>query len=289
LAIGKGGNPVIPFDFDYYRPDTINEATRLFAHLDDCRKDPLYFGGGTEIITFARTQDIYTKAIIDLKAIPECNVMDFSGDGLIIGACVSLTRIADSGFFPLLGKVCTGIADHTVQGKITIGGNICGRIIYHEAILPLFLTDCTVIVVGKCGWRQLLVWEVFDKKLHLNEGEFIVQFVIDRSDLRLPYFHIKRTRSAKGGYPLISMAAIKVGGRIRVAFSGLCSFPFRSLEMEEYLNEENLSYTDRVRNAIASIPAPLLDDQAGTSEYRRFVLYGILMKILKTQNEVGDV
>lgn len=280
---------MIPFDFDYYRPDTVHEAVRLFAHLDDCQKDPLYFGGGTEIITFARSQNIRTKAVIDLKAIRECNVMDFSGNNLIVGACASLTRIADSGVFPLLGKACTGIADHTAQGKITIGGNVCGRIIYHEALLPLFLTDCTVAVAGQYGWRQSPVRKVFDKQLHLNRGEFIIQFVIDRSYLQVPYVHVKRTRSAKGDYPLITMAAIRAGGRIRVAFSGLCSFPFRSLEMEEYLNEESLSYAGRVRNAISGIPAPLLDNQAGTAEYRRFVLSGILMNMLETLNEVGDV
>ena len=280
---------MIPFDFDYYRPDTVHEAIHLFAQLDYCLKDPLYFGGGTEIITMARTNNIHTQAVIDLKAIPECHAMDFSGNSLIIGACVSLTRIADSGLFPLLGKTCAGIADHTAQGKITIGGNVCGRIIYHEAILPLFLTDCMVVIAGEYGWRQMPVWQVFDKELHLNRGEFIVQFVIDRSYLQLPYVHVKRTRNAKIDYPLVSMAAIKTEGRISVAFSGVCSFPFRSLEVEEYLNEQDLSYADRVRNAIASIPAPLLDNLAGTSAYRRFVLSGILMNMLETQNEVGDV
>lgn len=280
---------MIPFDFDYYRPDTVHEASQLFAHLDSGQKDPLYFGGGTEIITFARNQSIHTKAVIDLKAIPECHAMDFSGGRLIIGACVSLTRVADSGLFPLLGKSCTGIADHTAQGKITIGGNVCGRIIYHEALLPLLLTDCTVVTASQHGLRQVPIWRIFDKQLRLSRGEFIVRFIIDKSYLQLPYIHVKRTRIAKIDYPLVSMAAINTDGRIRVAFSGLCSFPFRSPELEEDLNEEDLPYAARVRNAIANIPAPLLNNQAGTPEYRRFVLSAILMNTLETHNEVDYV
>ena len=280
---------MIPLDFDYYRPNTIYEATQVFANLDNCLKEPLYFGGGTEIITFARTQNIHTKAVVDLKSIPECQVLDFSGNKLIIGACVSLTKIIDSQVFPLLGKTCAGIADHTARGKITIGGNICGRIIYHEAILPLFLTDCMVVIAGVHGWRNIPIWQVFDKQLLLNKGEFIVRFVIDRSYLRLPFAHVKKTRVAKIDYPLVSVATVKTVGRIRIAFSGVCSFPFRSLKMEEYLNREDLSYAERIRSAIASIPAPLLDNLAGTSEYRCFVLSEILMNMLETQDEVDDV
>lgn len=278
-----------PLGFDYYRPNTVYEATQVFTYLDNCLKEPLYFGGGTEIITFGRTQNIHTKAVIDLKSIPECHVLDFSGDKLIIGACVSLTKIIDSQVFPLLGKTCAGIADHTSRGKITIGGNVCGRIIYHEAILPLFLTDCMVVIAGVHGWRDIPIWQVFEKQLRLNRSEFIVQFIMDRSYLRLPFAHVKKTRNAKIEYPLVSVAAVKTVGRIRIAFSGVCSFPFRSLKMEESLNREDLPYVERIRSALANVPAPLLDDLAGTSEYRRFVLSGVLMNLLETQDEVDDV
>lgn len=57
---------MIPFDFDYYRPDTIDEAVQLFRLLDSQGKSPLYFGGGSEIISMARVHNIHTKAVIDL-------------------------------------------------------------------------------------------------------------------------------------------------------------------------------------------------------------------------------
>ena len=34
---------MIPFDFDYYKPETIQEATLLYADLNKTGKKPLYY------------------------------------------------------------------------------------------------------------------------------------------------------------------------------------------------------------------------------------------------------
>ncbi|VBB06619.1 Hypothetical protein LUCI_1855 [Lucifera butyrica] len=280
---------MIPFDFDYYRPGRIQDAVRLFNQIDSAGKEPLYFGGGTEIITGARMGTIYTGAVIDLKDIPECQALDLSGNNLIIGACVSLTRITDGGLFPLLGKVCARVADHTAQGKITIGGNLCGKIIYHETLLPLLLADGSAVVAGEYGQRQVPISQVFDRKLQLNRGECIVQFIIDRSYLQLPHVHIKKTRNEKIDYPLVTLTSLRQEGQIRLALSGVCAFPFRSPQMEKRLNEAGRPYAYRVEKALAAIPAPVLNNVAGMPEYRRFVLSALLMKLLAAQDEVGNV
>ena len=63
---------MVPFDFAYYRPQSIAEATALFAALERDGKRPLYYGGGTEIITLSRLNLVRTAAVIDIKSIPEC-------------------------------------------------------------------------------------------------------------------------------------------------------------------------------------------------------------------------
>ncbi|HCJ58205.1 MAG TPA: xanthine dehydrogenase, partial [Clostridiaceae bacterium] len=95
---------MIPYNFDYYRPDTIDEAVQIFKQLDRENKNPLYYGGGSEIISMARVHNIHTRAVIDLKAIPENNVLEFQGDKLVIGSSVTLSRISESKLYPLLGK-----------------------------------------------------------------------------------------------------------------------------------------------------------------------------------------
>lgn len=58
---------MIPFDFNYYQPASIQKAVEWFQLLHKRKKNPMYYAGGTEIITFARTNSIHPGAVIDLK------------------------------------------------------------------------------------------------------------------------------------------------------------------------------------------------------------------------------
>lgn len=271
---------MIPFDFDYYRPDSIEEAVKAYEDLKKEGKMPLYYGGGTEIITFARRNNINTKAVIDIKGLPECNVLRNEGGKLVIGAALTLTQLSEANVFPLLSKAGGGVADHTARNKITVGGNICGLIIYKEAVLAFLLSDSIVTIASKQGLRSNPINEVFNERLRLNEGEFLVQIATDVAYTNLPYIYIKRTRMGKVGYPLITIAALKVNGALRFAFSGVCAFPFRSLKMEESLNNKGVSLESRVENAINNLPAPIANNVQGSAEYRKFVLKNTLLDVV---------
>ncbi|MDT8903398.1 FAD binding domain-containing protein [Anaeroselena agilis] len=271
---------MIPIDFDYYRPDTVAEATKLYHDLAAAEKRPLYYGGGTEIITMARAYNLDTGAVIDIKGIPACSELGFAAGKLAIGAGVTLTRISEAKLWSFLAKAGGRIADHTTQGKITLGGNICGTIIYHEALLPLLLTDCEVVVAGEKGERRVSIHKVFDQRPRLEKGEMVVQFLVEEEFLDLPYVHVKRTKSEKIDYPLVSFAALKNKDEVRVAFSGVCAFPFRSADIERIINEKGTALEERVRRAVRSVPAPLLNDVSGSSGYREFVLANTLQNTL---------
>lgn len=273
---------MIPFDFDYYKPDTAEEAVHLYKDLESRGKQPLYYGGGTEIITMARAQNLFTGAVVDIKGIPECNALEFKNEQLVVGSAVTLTKIHESRMFPLLGRAGSRVADHTVQGKITLGGNIGGTIIYREAVLPLLLCDSRVLVAGENGHRLVPIHEIFDERLRLDKGEFIVQVITDKAYTTLPHVHVKNTKNEKIDYPLLTVAAVKKDGRIRIAFSGLCPFPFRSLQVEDDLNDKNSGWDTRVNNVISHLPAPVLNDISGTGKYREFVLRDTLLNTLKT-------
>lgn len=270
---------MIPFNFDYYRPDSIEEAVQIYETLNNEGKEPLYYGGGSEIISMARVNNIKTKAVIDLKAIPECIVFDNHGDYLYVGSSVTLSAISEANLYPLLTKACGRIADHTMQCKITIGGNVCGTIIYKETILPLLLSDCSVLVASKDGVKKVSIHNIFNQDLKLKKGDFIIQFMIEKKYLSLPYFHVKKTKNEKIDYPLLSLAAILDEGEIKFAFSGLCNFPFRSTKFEsEFGNKEN-SIEKRINRAIKHLPVPILNDITGSEQYRLFVLKNTLLNI----------
>lgn len=281
---------MISFDFDYYRPSSVYEAVSLYHFLLNQGMQPLYYAGGTEIITMARINHLYTNAVIDLKGIPECNVLEFNNPYLVIGSMLTLTQLSEANPFPLLSQTAIETADQTTRNKITIGGNICGRIKYKEAILPFLLTDSQVIIASEHGIRQESIHTIFHKKLLLEPGEFIVQLLTPSIFLNLPYRSIKKRKIGHTGYPLLTVAALKVNTQIRFAFSGVCEYPFRSVRVEDELNNHSLALEVRSEHAVQQLPSPILDDVQGSAAYRRYQLQLTLQEILnELDGERGDV
>lgn len=272
---------MIPFDFEYHRPDTVAGAVQLFEQLDQQGKRPMYYGGGTEIISMGRMNNIATGAVIDIKGIPQCTMMELQEDYLIIGAGVTLTQIHEANHFPLLAQAGARVADHTIQNKITLGGNICGTIIYREALLPLLLADGELLIAGPQGEKNLPVDQVFREEIMLDKGEFIVQVRVLKPYLSLPYVHVKRTKEDKIHYPLLTICAMQAEGQVRTAFSGLCDFPFRSKGMESVLNNTSLPTEKRIENALILLPCSVPDNLEGSAAYRKFILSNLLISILR--------
>ncbi len=272
---------MIPYDFEYYRPASIAETVRLFWVLDHQGKSPVYYSGGTEIITLARLHLIKTGAVIDIKHIPECRALGFEQNRLVLGAALSLTKLEEANPFPLLSKTSSGVADRTARNKITLGGNLCGQIFYREAALPFLLADSQAVIAGRDGIQRRSVHDVFNGGLRLGKGEFLVQLLTERSYSGLPYVSVKKRKQWETGYPLITVSALRKEERLRVAFSGLCPFPFRSAELEEDLNRRHVPLETRIDQAVRRLPAPLLNDIEGSSEYRIFVLRNLLAEVME--------
>lgn len=272
---------MIPFDFEYYKPSSIMEAVDTFRLLNTQGKEPLYFCGGTEIITMARRSHIFTKAVIDIKGTPEGNTFNVQNGELVIGASITLTQLEESRLFPLLGRAARKVADHTVRNKLTVGGNICGKITFREAVLPFLLSDSKVVLAGQRGIRNVPINQVFNKTLNLEKGEFLVQLVTDIDYSQFTFRSIKKTKQEKSAYPLISVDALNKDGQIRFAFSGVCPFPFRSSTIEKILNDKTIPLELRINKALTSLPAPINNNLEASAEYREFVLKNTLSDIIK--------
>ncbi|MDQ0337885.1 CO/xanthine dehydrogenase FAD-binding subunit [Caldalkalibacillus uzonensis] len=218
---------MIAYDFEYYRPGSIEEATHLFHSLDKQGKNPVYYSGRTEIITLGRVNRVVTGAVIDIKGIPKCQVLQMEQNQLVMGAALPLTKLIESQLFPLLSQTAGEIADRTARNKITLGGNVCGNIYYREAILPLLLTDSQVGIAGEQGIKYVPIHQIFDENIQLTKGELLVQVITDQRYLYLPFVSVKKRKQWNIGYPLLTVAALKQEDHIRVAMSGVCPFPFR--------------------------------------------------------------
>lgn len=273
---------MLPFDFEYFKPKTLNEAVLLFQEQERLGKHPMFISGGTELITLGRLDLVYTEAVIDLKGITEAKALGLQGDFLVLGSSLTLTEIEEANPFPLLTKTSSEIADHTARGKITLGGNICAMIFYREAVLPFLLSDSQVVIAGPKGISVIPINDLFQEQLNLKDGEFLVQIATEKRFITAPYYTYKRRQQWDTGYPLITIAALKIDREIRVAISGLCPFPFRSKQLEDALNLRDFTKEARVDNALQFLPEPILNDVEGSAEYRLFVLSELLMDVLTT-------
>ena len=276
---------MIATDFDYYRPNTIKEALGLFHTLSENKKSPLYFNGGTEFITFRRIETLYTevKAVIDIKNINMCHEIKEENDTFIIGASIPLATIETIPHFPLLSKVCNRIADHTSREKITLGGNSCSNLKYKEAILPLLLTNCDVVIASPTGLHTVPIQQIYNiqtGKIMLEHGAFIVQFKIDKVFLNMPFTSKKVTANGRIGYPLVTISAIHMPHIVRFAFSGLCHAPFQLDMIDTTLNERNEPLKNRIQKTLEQLPSPILDDMNGSSEFRTFIFHGLVKEII---------
>lgn len=276
---------MIASNFAYYKASDSKEASVLYEQAQKHGSRTVFFSGGTEIITFARTDKFHPDAVIDIKGIAECNLLEMRGGKLIIGAAVTLNTIADSALFPLLCQTVKGIANRTARNKITIGGNINSALIYKESVLPLLLAGAEVCTVKDGCQKTLPLSDVFDKQLNLAEGEWLHHLAVDAQYLELPGAVIKRTSLSKVGYPVVTAAALMKDQKLRIAFSGLCEFPFRSEEIEEIVNDQTLSIEQRVEKAAAKLPAEIVDDMHAAKEYRAFVLRNAVTDIIKELEE----
>lgn len=281
MAGKGGGRSMISYDFEYYRPKTYGEAIDLFKSKSDEGKNPVYYSGGTETVTYARNNTVKTGAVIDLKSIEETNVFSEDGDKIIYGSSLSLNHIIEKTSFKLMAHVLATIADHTVRNRISLGGNICGRLFYREAIIPLMASNATLVIAGSEGIRKENIMGGFDKRIALSPGEILLQIEIDKENINYPYMNIRKERSGKIDYPLFHIAALKVDDNIHYAFSGVCPFPFRSIEMENVLNDSSIDPEERVVQAIGLLPSNIIEDIHGSRDFRSYLLESNLLDIIK--------
>ena len=267
-AFRKGGGSLIPVDFEYYRPESLAE---LSDALGDCAgRVAMLYGGGSEILSMARVGSIAPEAVIDVKRIPECRGQALEGGRLFLGAALTLTEVAEGDCFPLMSTTVRRIADHTNQCRITLGGNVCGTVIYREAVLPLLLADASVVLWSEGAMREEPLSEAFDRRLKRGTRELVVGFSVPEASLRLPYVHAKKTRGGKIDYPLVTVAMQCAPEGLRLAVSGACEFPYR--ERRSALNDREIPAAERARVLALNLPAAPLDDAIAHADYRQLQL-----------------
>lgn len=171
-----------------------------------------------------------------------------------------------------------------MRNRLTLGGNICGRLPYREAVLPFLLGGAEVMLAGPQGRRSVPLLPHFDKRLRLEKGEMLVQLSVPAAYLKAKSWRKRRERHGPVDYPLLHLAVLEIDKKPAVAVSGLCAFPFRSDKLESLLNDPSLSIQEKAEQSLALLPGPIRADELGSADYRRALWLKDLAAML---NEIG--
>ena len=114
--------------FEYVSPNSVKQALGL---LSTDWGDAEILAGGTDLLALMKDSVVTPKRVVNIKQLPGMHDIRAEGDGLRIGALVTLDRIADAANvrrdYPALAQCVADAASPQIRNMATIGGNLCQR------------------------------------------------------------------------------------------------------------------------------------------------------------------
>ncbi len=145
--------------FDYAAVHSLKEAANLLAQ----EKKPIQLlAGGTDLIVQLREGRRQAELVVDIKAIPEVNALVYdSSHGLTLGAAVPCYQICQNGpiaaAYPGLIDAISLIGGTQIQGRATVGGNLCNASPAADSTPALIVHRATCLIYGPQGYREVPV------------------------------------------------------------------------------------------------------------------------------------
>ena len=164
--------------FDFLSPSSIDEAVQTLASKGNQAR---IMAGGTDMLVQMRAGRGTAPFVVDIKDIPELNEVSYDASkGLTLGAAVPCYRIYEdktlSDAYPGLMDAASLIGGIQIQGRASIGGNICNAAPSGDSIPIVIAFGGICNIAGANGTRQLPVEEMCTApgRNALEEGEFLV-------------------------------------------------------------------------------------------------------------------
>ena len=176
--------------------------------LADSNGNARPLAGGTDLIVQLRVKDprVNAETVVDIKKIPELNQMDYDkSGGLTIGAAVPLHLIYNNPdvikHFPAIIDSASLIGGTPIQGRATLGGNLCNGAPSGDSIPNLVAHNVVATVAGPNGTREIPVEDVCTgpRQTSIDSNELLVSLYFPNpGDLSL--IHISEpTRPERSG------------------------------------------------------------------------------------------
>ncbi|MBI3666356.1 MAG: xanthine dehydrogenase family protein subunit M, partial [Acidobacteria bacterium] len=264
--------------FDYAAPQSVGEAARLLA----THPRALLLAGGTDLLVQLRSGRKATDLVIDVKRLHELNDIIYDpGRGLTLGAAVPCYRIyrdrAVSRAYPALAEVAALIGGVQIQGRASVGGNLCNAAPSADFVPLLIALRATCRIAGPDSTREIAV-ENFctgPGRHVLQPGELLVSLDLPPAE---PHSGARYLRFIPRNEMDIAVAGAGVAVVLddgafrsaRIALSAVAPTPLYVREAGEWLAGKPASAESiRVAGEIAKAAAKPITDMRGTAEYRK--------------------
>ncbi|HWX09305.1 MAG TPA: FAD binding domain-containing protein, partial [Gaiellaceae bacterium] len=148
-------------EVEYAKPSSVAEALAILASNDGARA----LAGGQTLINVMKARAASPDALVDLNGLEDLKGIELGADGtLSIGPMTTYTELIDSAEArarPILGEVCSKIADVQVRNRGTIGGNLCSNDPTNHLPPLMAAVGAELTITGKDGERTVPASDFF--------------------------------------------------------------------------------------------------------------------------------
>lgn len=273
---------MIPAQFDYIAPQTVEEALAALAEAGD---DAKVLAGGQSLLPILRLRMNTPETVIDLGRIPDLREVTEDGDAVLVGAMATHDAVRRHPLVAehaqLLSATLAEVADPQVRHRGTVGGALVHADPAGDIGTAALALDAEMVVVGPQGTRTVAAEDFFVGLFEsaVGEDELLVRIRIPKHTGWGGHYE-KFVRTAQQWSIVAVAATIRVdGGSIadaRVALTNMGATPLRARSVEDALVGQAPS-ADAVRRAAATAAEGTdpPSDLNGAADYRQH-LAGVL-------------
>jgi aerobic carbon-monoxide dehydrogenase medium subunit len=268
---------MIPANFDYVRPSSLDEAVRA---LDQGGEDAKVIAGGQSLLPLLRLRLAYPELLVDVGSLGDLRGVRDEGDTLLIGALTTHDELTRDPLIAthcgLLAEAAGTVADPAVRHRGTLGGSLSHA--DPAADLPAVVVTLggDMIARGPDGERAIGAEEFFSDYLTtaLAANEILTGIRVPKLGPGWGYRYEKFHRTAQA-WAIVGVAALarRDNGQVaeaRIGMANMGSVPVRARAAEAAAAGAEAS-RDALRSAAqhadegTNPPA----DLHGAADYRR--------------------
>lgn len=277
-------------DFDYQAPTTLAEASKI---LGSGGARPM--AGGTDLIDQVRVGRLTPDVVVDLKKLPELNVLQLDGNGLRLGAAVACYKVyKHEGIckqYSALSDSASLIGGIQVQSRASIGGNLCNAGPAADSIPSLIALGGVAVIQSGGGTKEVPV-EKFctgPGKNVLQPGEFLVELKFPARPAKsgsayqrfIPRYEMDIAVVGVGAAVTLDESGTKITGA-RIGLGAVGPTPIFAEAAGALLVGQTVSdeVIQKAAEAARGVATPI-DDMRGTKEFRLHVTGVLVERVLK--------